>query len=146
MGPYPVKEVITSPLSLARVLWWYGEDDLWAAALVLTPVVVAQLAPRFAELRSAPRVTELLWPGAPRADAHLVLGTIEYLEGHPRPAVRRHRRGGPMPDELDVGEEDRWHDPALREVLHLVAARTGEPHRGPEPWQLPRLRGRYAAG
>jgi hypothetical protein len=26
--PFAVKYVITSPLSLARVLWWYGEDDL----------------------------------------------------------------------------------------------------------------------
>ena len=93
---FVVKDVITSPLSLARVLWWYGEDDSWSAALGLAPVEVADLASRFAELRNAPEVVELLWPGAPLADAHLVLGTIEYLEGHPRPAVRRHRRGGPL--------------------------------------------------
>ena len=139
-----IKDVITSPLSLARVLWWYGEDDLWEPALGLPPAVVADLAPRFAELRNAPGVVELLWSGAPLADAYLVLGTIEHLEGHPRPAVRRHRRGGPMPDELDHGEEERWHDPALAEVTRLVLERTGEP--GGAPWRLPRFHGRYAAG
>lgn len=133
---FVVKDVITSPLSLARVLWWYGEDDSWSAALGLAPVEVADLASRFAELRNAPEVVELLWPGAPLADAHLVLGTIEYLEGHPRPAVRRHRRGGPMPDVLNRGESERWHDPALVEVFRLVKERAGEPPGGPQPWQL----------
>ena len=60
MDPSAIKYVITSPLSLARVLWWYGEDGLWATALELEPVVVADLAPRFAELRAAPEVMELL--------------------------------------------------------------------------------------
>jgi hypothetical protein len=141
-----VKYVVTSPLSLARVLWWYAEDDLWPAALELPPAVVADLAPRLAELRASPGMVELLWPGAPMADAHLVLGAIEHLEGHPRPAVRRHRRGGPMPDELDLGEAERWRDPALAEVLRLVHERTGSPPDGPPPWRLPRLRGRYAPG
>ena len=144
MGRFAIKDVITSPLSLARVLWWYGEDDLWREALGLAPAVVADLAPRFAELRNAPEIVELLWSGAPLADAYLVLGAIEHLEGHPRPAVRRHRRGGPMPDELDHAEAERWHDPALTEVHRLVMERTGEP--GVAPWRLPRLHGRYAAG
>jgi hypothetical protein len=144
--PFAVKYVITSPLSLARVLWWYGEDDLWPAALGLAPAVVADLAPRFAELRAAPEIVELLWSGAPLADAHLVLGTIERLEGRPRPAVRRHRRGGPMPVVLDLGENERWQDPALAEVFRLVQERTGAPSDGPQPWQLPRLHGRYAPG
>ena len=120
-----IKDVITSPLSLARVLWWYGEDDLWREALGLAPAVVADLAPRFAELRNALEIVELLWSGAPLADAYLVLGAIEHLEGHPRPAVRRHRRGGPMPDELDHAEAARWHDPALTEVQRLFMERTG---------------------
>ena len=144
MGRFAIKDVITSPLSLARVLWWYGEDDLWREALGLAPAVVADLAPRFAELRNAPEIVELLWSGAPLADAYLVLGAIEHLEGHPRPAVRRHRRGGPMPDELYHAEAERWHDPALTEVHRLVMERTGEP--GVAPWRLPRLHGRYAAG
>ena len=146
VGPFAVKYVITSPLSLARVLWWYGEDDLWAPALGLAPAVVADLAPRFAELRAAPEVMELMWPGAPLADAHLVLGAIEHLEGRPRPAARRHRRGGPMPDVLDLSEDERWQDPALAEVFRLVQERTGAPSDGPQPRKLPRLRGRYAGG
>lgn len=146
MDPAPVKYVITSPLSLARIMWWYGEDDLWTPALLLEPAAVAELAPRFAELRAAPGVLELLWPGAPVADAHLVLGTIEHLEGRPRPAARRHRRGGPMPDQLDWGENERWQDPALAEVFRHVQQRTGSPLDRPQPWQLPRLWGRYAPG
>ena len=146
MRPFAVKYVITSPLSLARVLWWYGEDDLWPAALGLAPAVVADLAARFAELRAAPENMELMWSGAPLADAHLVLGTLEHLEGHPRPAMRRHRRGGPMPDVIDLGEDERWQDAALVEVFRLVQERTGAPVDGPQPWQLPRLHGRYAPG
>ena len=146
MTPPAVEHVITSPLSLARVLWWYGEDDLWPPALGLAPAVVADLAPRFAELRAAPDMMELVWPGAPLSDAHLVLGTIEHFEGRPRPAVRRHRRGGPLPGVLDRGEDERWHDPALAEVLRLVRERTGTPSGGREPWELPRLHGRYAPG
>ena len=110
MIPLAVEFVITSPLSLARVLWWYGEDDLWASALALAPTV------------------------------------IEHLEGRQRPAVRRHRRGGPLPDVLDLGENERWHDPALAEVLRLVRERTEARADGPQPWQLPRLYGRYAPG
>ena len=146
MRPLAVKYVITSPLSLARVLWWYGEDELWTAALELMPTAVADLAPRLAELRASPEMVELLWPGAPGADAYLVLGAIEHFEGHPRPAARRHRRGGPLPDVLDVGEKKRWRDPALAEVYRLVQRRAGDPAEGLPPWRLHRLRGRYAAG
>jgi hypothetical protein len=142
--PLEVRYVITSPLSLARVLWWYGEDGRWPAALELTPGVVADLAPRFAELRAAPEVMELLWPGAPLADAHLVLGVLEHLEGRPRPAVRRHRRGGPLPAVLDLDEDARWRDPALADVLRHVRERTDARQEGPPPWELPRLHGRFA--
>ena len=47
-------------------------------------------------------------------------GAIEHLEGRPRPAARRHRRGGPMPDRLDVSEHERWRDPAVAQVYRLV--------------------------
>ena len=147
MDAAAVKYVITSPLSLARIMWWYGEDGLWTAALLLEPAVVADLAPRLAELRAAPEVLDLLWPGAPLADAHLVLGAIEHLEGRPRPG----RRAGidavdRCLDRLDVSEPERWRDPVLAEVFRLVQERTGSPLDGPHPWQLPRLRGRYAPG
>ena len=144
MVPPAIKSVITSPLSLARILWWYGEDEVWPAALGLAPAAVAELAPRFAELRAAPELVELLWPGAPLRDAHLVIGTLERLEGRPRGGARRHRRGGPLPDPLDRSEEDRWHDPALAEVFRLVQELAGIPAEGLQPWQLPRLGGRYA--
>ncbi len=140
-----VNYVITSPLSLARILWWYGEDDLWPAALELAPSAVAQLASRFAELRAAPEQVELLWPGAPHTDAHLVVGTIEHLEGRPRPGARRHRRGGPVPEVLDRDEDERWHDPALAEVFRLVQELSGTPSKDAPPWQLPRIGGRYAS-
>jgi hypothetical protein len=127
-------------------MWWYGEDALWPAAFGLAPAEVADLAPRFAELFSAPERIEIAWPGAPTADAHLVLGTIEHLEGRPRPAARRHRRGGPMPEVLDLSEEERWRDPAFAEVLRLVDERTGSPPTPTPPWLRPRLHGRWATG
>ena len=74
-----VKYLITSPSSLGRVMWWYGEDELWPAARELSAPEVTDLASRVAELLAAPQVVELLWPGAPIADAHLVLGTFEHL-------------------------------------------------------------------
>jgi hypothetical protein len=142
-----VKYVITSPLSLGRVLWWYGEDELWPAATELPPSAVADLARRFAELHAAPEVMELLWPGAPLQDAHLALGTIEHLEGRARPAARRHRRGGPLPPVLDVSEDLRWRDPALVEVLRLVDERAGFSPTPTTPlWRRYRAHGRYASG
>lgn len=146
VSPLAVRYVITSPLSLARVLWWYGEDDHWGAALGLAPIVVADLAPRLAELRAAPDTVERVWPAAPAADGYLLLGAIEHFEGRPRPAVRRHRRGLAMPDVLDLTETQRWQDPVLAEVFRLVLERTGTASGGPRPCQLPRLRGRYAPG
>lgn len=141
-----VKHVITSSLSLGRLMWWYGEDALWPAALELSPMQVAHLASRFAELRAAPELIESVWPGAPAADAHLILGTIEHFEGRARAAARRHRRGGPMPEALDVSEEDRWTDPALDEVLRLVDQWTGFPHYRTAVSLRPRVRGRWAPG
>jgi hypothetical protein len=139
-----LEQVITSPLSLARVLWWYGEDALWPAALELAPQDVASMATRFAELRRTPELIETLWPGAPMADAHLVLGAIEHLEGQPRAAARRHRRGGPMPETLDLSEELRWADPALDEVLRLVDLATGVAYPRRAADLRPRLHGRWA--
>lgn len=141
-----VKYVVTSPLSLARVLWWYAEDRLWPEALVLHPVEVAQLAPRFGELLSERKRVDDLWPEAPTEDAHLLLGAIEHLEGVARPAARRHRRRGRMPDSLDIGEDGRWRDPALGEVIRFVDEQTGSRSNPTQPWLRPRLHGRWAPG
>lgn len=65
----------TSALSLARILWWYGEDDLWPRALNMEPVEVADLAPEFARLRMEPDELKKLWPGHPR-DAYLLVPLI----------------------------------------------------------------------
>ena len=74
--------------------------------------------PALRRLRAAPEIVELLWSGAPVADA-LVLGTIEHLEGRRRPAVRRHRRGGPMPDVLDLARTSDGTTPAA-EVFRII--------------------------
>jgi hypothetical protein len=141
-----LRYVVSSPLSLARVLWWYGEDELWQAALELPPTTLADLASRFAELHAHPELVETLWPGAPAADAHLVLGVIEHLEGRVRPAARRSRRGSPLPAVLDVAEEERWRDPVLTEVLRLVDERADSPASTVPVWRRHRLHGRYASG
>ena len=139
-----VQLVVTSPLSLARVSWWYGEDGIWPKALELLPSVVAGLAPRFGELLSEPDLVRDVWAEAPRHDAHLLLGTIEHFEGRLRAGARRHRRTGVMPAELDRTEEARWADPALAAVLMLVDAGTDtEGVRRPASLQ-PRLAGRWA--
>ncbi len=136
--------VITSPLSLARVLWWYGEDALWPRALELTPAEVGRLAPAFARLRNDPRLVAHTWPSAP-ADAYLLLPTIGLLEGAVRPAARRHRRATSlMPPVLDVDEDRRWKDPQLLEVCREVDRLSGSRSVGDPPWDRPRLRGRWA--
>jgi len=136
--------VITSPLSLARVLWWYGEDALWPRALELTPVEVARLAPAFARFRNLPELVARTWPSAP-AGAYLLLPTIGLLEGAVRPAARRQRRATSlMPSVLDVDEDARWKDPQLLEVCRVVDELSGSRSFGPPPWDRPRLRGRWA--
>ena len=141
-----IRYVITSPLSLARLLWWYGEDDLWPRALELAAEQVAALATTFAVLRADPVDVARRWPGAPRHDAHLLLPAIGLLEGAERPAVRRHRRAtAGMPGVLAVDDEKRWRDPQLEEVARLVDELAGSPrHRGDGPAARPRLQGRWA--
>ncbi len=141
-----VRYVITSPLSLARLLWWYGEDDLWPRALDLAPEEVAALATAIAELRADPVEVSRRWPSAPRHDAPLLLPTIGLLEGASRPAVRRHRRPtAGMPGTLAVDDEKRWRDPQLEEVARLVDELAGSPrHWGDGPADRPRLQGRWA--
>jgi hypothetical protein len=136
--------VITSPLSLARLLWWYGEDDLWPRSLSLSPEAVARLSRRFAQVRRDTEGAEV-WSHA-RADACLLLPVIELLEGAARPAARRHRRPDEaMPQVLDVELEKRWRDPVLEEVARLVDKMSGSPQRPDVPADQPRLAGRWAS-
>jgi hypothetical protein len=115
--------VVTSPLSLARLLWWYGEDELWPRALSLAPLVVADLAPEFGRLGADRPSVESIWPKAPR-DAPLLIPIIEYLEGRPRPAARsRRRQTKAMPPALAVDEAARWDDPGLHEVARILDER-----------------------
>lgn len=108
--------VRTSPLSLARVLWWYGEDDLWPRALNLPPLAVADLAAEFGRLASDPSAVERLWPSAPR-DAFLLIPVIALLERRPRPAARSRRRPSKqLPEVLDVDQAGLWSDPGLAAV------------------------------
>lgn len=115
--------VRTSAVSLARLLWWYGEDDLWPRALQLRPTVVADLAPEFGRLASDRSAVERVWPNAPR-DAPLLLPTIHFLTGEARPAVRiRRRPTRDMPAVLAVDEAGRWADPGLAEVGRILDER-----------------------
>ena len=84
MDAATVKYVITSPLSLARIMWWYGEDELWTAAFLLEPAVVADLAPRLAGSVPLPRFSSccgqvrhwrtLIWRSAPSSTSRATLG------------------------------------------------------------------------
>ena len=139
-----IRYVITSPLSLARLLWWYGEDDLWPPALGLTPETVAFMSREFAALRADPERVERLWPSAP-PDAYLLLPTIAELDGVPRPAARRYRRStSGMPGLLAAEEEKRWRDPQLEEVARIVDLLTRTKPRSVDPADQPRWQGRFA--
>ena len=82
--------LITSPLSLARELWRYGEPELAARAMHLTPEAVLDLGVRIMQLYGSAEADQL-WPGGPKDKAYL-LAAIETLEGIARPARRRIRR------------------------------------------------------
>lgn len=113
-------QVRTSALSLARLLWWYGEDELWPLALKMTPLEVADLADEFGRLTLDPSAVQAIWPGAPR-DAVLLLPVIRHLKGVDRPAARTRRRASKgMPTVLNRSEEERWADPDLREVARIL--------------------------
>lgn len=132
-------EVVTSALSLARLLWWYGEDELWPKARALEPIQVADLADEFGRLRDDPAKVARVWPDAPR-DAYLVLPVIELLEGRARPAARRRKRPRKlMPAELALSKDERWADPGLAEVSRILIERQAA---GPSPagWLRKRIR------
>jgi hypothetical protein len=116
--------VVTSPLSLGRLLWWYGEDTLWERALELTPEAVADIGERAGFLALRPTVADQIWVNRPRSDWPVLLAAIEAIEGHGRPAARRRRRATKgMPERLAVSEAERWNDPQLRAVAAIVDER-----------------------
>jgi hypothetical protein len=124
--------VVTSPLSLARLLWWYGEDRLWEQALNLDPETVADIGERAGELVMTPGLADALWPQRPRGDGPLLIAVIEVFEGTGRPAaLRRRRPAKAMPEQLVASEAERWFDPGLKSVSQVVDERNRRGRAGP---------------
>jgi hypothetical protein len=99
--------VVTSALSLARQLWRYGEPDLAERALNLPPEDIANIGYRIAMLHRSGD-SDRLWPEGPRNKA-VILATIEWLEGSPRPSSRARRLPEKrLPLHLQATEEERW--------------------------------------
>ena len=111
--------IVTTATSLARLLWWYGEDGLWPAALKLRADDMALLPPKFARLYLNPDLVEAIWHNAPLKSAYYLIPAIELLEGTERPAaLRRRRPKSTMPKALV--EYDGWTDLALKQVPNLL--------------------------
>jgi hypothetical protein len=99
--------VVTSPLTLARELFRYGEPALAERAFALLPAEVAQIGSRVADLRMT-GASERIWPGGPR-NAALLLGVIEHLDGAARPCSRSRRLPEKaLPEHLQATEAERW--------------------------------------
>lgn len=99
--------IITSSLSLARELWRYGEPELAERALQLSPIEVADVGLRMAEMVSS-QAKKSLWPDGPK-DAVYLLAIIERLEGIARPAARSRRLPeSKLPQHLQATERQRW--------------------------------------
>ena len=95
--------ILTSSMSLARLLWRYGEDGLWRDALELSPERVASVGAHAGELA-------LEQPGM-GTDGALTAAAIECLEGAVRRPTRTCRRPEKdMPQELAASEGDLWSD------------------------------------
>jgi hypothetical protein len=77
------KTVVTSPLTVGRILWQHGEADLARRALDLDPEVVLDIGTRTAELGESGEAKGA-WPDGPKYRA-LLLAAIEQLEGSYRP-------------------------------------------------------------
>ena len=98
--------VITSPLSLARELWRYGEPELASRALSLSVDEVWDLGARVFDLANS-GAADRAWPDGPRNKAY-VLAAIEHLEGAPRPPKRARRLPEKrLPPELQATLEQR---------------------------------------
>jgi hypothetical protein len=116
-------QVVTTPLSIARNLWRYGEDDLMESALALSADQVADIGARAGELMSDTAHANAIWPGLPR-NGYLLIAAIEVLDSSSRPAKRSRRRAEKtMPASLVASEAERWADPMLAEVTRIVDER-----------------------
>jgi hypothetical protein len=115
--------VVTTPLSLARNLWRYGEDELVEAALALSAEQVADIGERAGELMSDRAAANAIWPGLPER-GYILIAALEMLDGSSRRAKRSRRRAeNAMPANLVAGEAERWADPMFAEVTRIVDAR-----------------------
>ena len=109
--------ILTSPMSLARLLWRYGEDGLWQDALGLSPEKVASIGSFAGELA-------LAHPGMGTNEA-LIAAAIENLEGTIRPPARTRRRSNKeMPPDLAATEDDLWSDPGCSTVTRIAQERS----------------------
>jgi hypothetical protein len=99
-------QIITSPLSLARQLWRYGEPDLAGRALMLKATEVADIGERAGVLYGPE--ADALWPRGP-SDKPLMLAAIEHLDGVARPCRKARRLPEKsLPSNLQASEEQRW--------------------------------------
>ncbi|WIB65758.1 hypothetical protein [Curtobacterium sp. MCBD17_040] len=96
-------------ISVARFLWWYGEDALVQPLLDLPAETIADLGDRAGELMLA-ETLDRLWPGVRHTSgAWMVLAAIEHFEGALRPGVRTRRRPTKaMPEHLVRTEAELW--------------------------------------
>lgn len=116
-------QVVTTPASLARNLWRYGEDDLADGALTLTAEQVADIGKRAGALMLDNAAANAIWPGLPQVGC-LLIAAIELFESAPRPAKRSRRRAEKeMPAKFVASEADGWADPMLTEVARIVDER-----------------------
>ena len=116
-------QVVTTPLSLARNLWRYGEDDVVESALALSAEQVADIGGRAGELMLDTAAANAIWPGLP-GNGYLLIAALEVLDGSPRPPKRSRRRPEKtMPANLVASEAERWADPMRAEVTRVVDER-----------------------
>lgn len=118
--------VVTSPLTLARLLWLYGEDDLWELALALPPEKAADIGERAGDLMMHPGAADAIWPERPRG-SELVLVAIEALAGGSPPARRNRRKPKKnLPARLNATETELWS--SIKPVSDVVDQRNRDRH------------------
>ena len=118
--------IVTAPISLARLLWAFGEDELWPRAFAMSPDEVADLAGPMGRLATDGDLDRLWPPPRPRSvvDAARLVVTIDHLEGAPRPSARiRRRPASAMPESLRRTEGQLYEDPGYKAVTTILSQR-----------------------